>query len=124
MREVIGPDTLFLQIDAKKRYAVRTNNWAESQNNALLKQRTGTTLQILINSFNYTVAKLCAYNVEANEYVKCPPGEVTEFALRILMSNRQFSERCETKYQPADVSVVEERGILSSHLSQLPTFFS
>ena len=40
-----------IRADGCKRYGVRTNNWAESQNNAMMKMRSGPILKVLLNCF-------------------------------------------------------------------------
>ena len=48
-----------------RRYGVRTNNWAEIQNNAMKFLRGGSVLTVLYKSFEYTCKKLNEYHEKA-----------------------------------------------------------
>jgi len=48
-----------------RRYGVRTNNWAEIQNNAMKFLRGGSVLTVLNKSFEYTCKKLNEYHEQA-----------------------------------------------------------
>ena len=81
------------------RYAVRTNNWAESQNNAMEKVRSGPLLDVLINALRYTSLKVSAYRQAARKYQESGTNGFTNFGMIIFNSNFKFAMTC----------VVEER---------------
>ena len=80
--------------DECKRYGVRTNNWAESQNNALMKQRSGPVLFVLLNAFKYTTEKVSECRTRALSYRENPTHRITPFAQDIYCSNKILSKDC------------------------------
>jgi len=78
-----------------RRFGVSTSNWAESQNNAIMKQRNGSIMYSLQKNVTYTlVQKLTAYkNYSANLLGK-PLGTCTEYAMEILNTNRMMTVNC------------------------------
>ena len=72
-----------IRADGCRRYGVRTNNWAESQNNALMKIRSGSILKVLMNCFKYTTDKVALLRHMANNLqlsTTNPEGQFTDFA--------------------------------------------
>ena len=80
--------------DGVRRYAVRTNNWSESQNNALKNVRCGPVLDVLLKSFVYTTNKVIDCCERARQLKEVRQQDITSFAKKIYKTNWCFSERC------------------------------
>ena len=83
-----------IRSDGTKRYCVRTNNWAESQNNALMKVRCGPILEVLLNSFIYSTDKIKSYAKDAERYMAEPGRITTAYGQAIFERNSESAEHC------------------------------
>ena len=76
-----------------KRYCVRTNNWAESQNNAIRYFRDGSILIVLQKSFAYTSEKFQQYQQHAvkrfSDVSDTDYFTMTDHANRLLKKNQE-----------------------------------
>jgi len=94
--------------DGCKRYGVRTNNWAESQNNALMHQRTGPILLVLLNCFKYTAFKIATYRNHALSFASKPQPWYTPFAETIYRSNLKLMKQCKITFSVGEQWHVQE----------------
>ena len=83
-----------IQAMGVKRFGVRANNWAESQNNAMRLQRTGQILDVLISAFRYTSMKISTFRRDATLYRESGNRGITKFARKVFLSNFKFALRC------------------------------
>ena len=94
-----------------KRFSLRNTNWAECQNSALIVYRDGPVYCVLDGCFKYTTRKVSALCSRAEQYRRtAAPGDLTEYAIRLVLSNREYVKYCHITQHQGDMWQVTEFG--------------
>jgi len=93
-----------------RRYGIRTNNYAESQNSALLHERTAPVMLVLFEALCYTAAKVSKLRRIAAGYRKSGGNYFTDHAVRVYRSNMAMARSCSVEQYSTTSYMVTEFG--------------
>jgi len=94
-----------------RRYGFRTNNNAESQNNALRNLRRGPVMLVLYEAFCYTARKVSDFRLIAAKYRQTGGNYFTNEAIKVYRSNMAMAKNCTIEVKSSTSYTVTEFGM-------------